>query len=159
MQTDTKPLIKPRTGLLSLVLALVLAGITSCSINLVPSYDKEITSEVHTLMKDIDVFYLIMQEMPNDERHYDAFVEKYISIEADLHALYLRNKVRPLNEESTENCLIALEKWRKYKARHKERDSLSDANIELQNMYMHDLLYCILTAEEAKKGDTKTSDD
>jgi len=136
----------------------MLAGITSCTVSLVPSYDKEITGEVNKLMKEIDVFYLTMKEMPPDERNYDFFVEKYISIEADLHTMYLRNKVRPLNEESTENCLIALEKWRKYKARHKERDSLSDANIEMQNEYMHDFLYYVLAAEQAKKED-KSSDD
>jgi uncharacterized membrane protein YraQ (UPF0718 family) len=159
MQTVTAYLFKPRIGLLSLFLGLVMAGITSCTVSLVPSYDKEINSEVNKLMKEIDIFYLSMQEMPQDDRNYDTFVGKYISIEADLHALYLRNKVRPLNEESTENCLIALEKWRKYKVRHKERDSLSDANIELQNMYMHDLLYYVLAAEQAKKEDTKTNED
>jgi hypothetical protein len=158
MRTITKSMIKPRFGLLSLFLGLMLAGITSCTVSLVPSYDKEITGEVNKLMKEIDVFYLTMKEMPPEERNYDFFVEKYISIEADLHTMYLRNKVRPLNEESTENCLIALEKWRKYKARHKERDSLSDANIEMQNEYMHDFLYYVLAAEQAKKED-KSSDD
>jgi hypothetical protein len=158
MRTITKSMFKPRFGLLSLFLGLMLAGITSCTVSLVPSYDKEITGEVNKLMKEIDVFYLTMKEMPPEERNYDFFVEKYISIEADLHTMYLRNKVRPLNEESTENCLIALEKWRKYKARHKERDSLSDANIEMQNEYMHDFLYYVLAAEQAKKED-KSSDD
>lgn len=159
MNISHKSLFKPRAVLLSLFLGLILAGITSCSVSLVPSYDKEITGEVNKLMKEIDIFYLSMQEMPPDERNYDLFVEKYIMIEADLHTMYLRNKVRPLNEESTENCLIALEKWRKYKARHKERNSLSDANIELQNMYMHDLLYYVLAAEQAKKEDAKSKDD
>jgi hypothetical protein len=53
MRTITKTMFKPRFGLLSLFLGLMLAGITSCTVSLVPSYDKEITGEVNKLMKEI----------------------------------------------------------------------------------------------------------
>jgi hypothetical protein len=133
------------------------AGLNSCSVHFVPSYEKDISDEVTHLMKKIDVFYLRMNEMDVEERGYDQFVDEYIQIEAELKSLYFKNKVRPLNEESTENCLIALQQWQKYKARHKARDSLSSANIELQNTYMHDVLYYILVAEEAKKDELNQS--
>ncbi len=141
----------------SLLVTFAVAGLQSCSVNFVPPYDKTLSDQVTQLMKEIDVFYLEMQEYNEDERNYERFIEDYIQIEAELKSLYFKNKVRPLNEESTENCLIALQQWQKYKARHKARDSLSTANIELQNTYMHDVLYYILVAEEAKKDELNQS--
>ncbi|MFW5766969.1 MAG: hypothetical protein ACOCXO_01250 [Bacteroidota bacterium] len=142
-----------------LLLALFLGIFTSCSVQFVSDYKKEISDEVTSLMKDIDLFYLRLMEMPVEEREYDACVSYYVDIQADLHSLYYKNKVRPLNEESTENCLIALEKWKKYKNRHKTDNTLSNANIELQNQYMQDMLYYILVAEEAKKDESKDKTD
>ncbi|MFO7879774.1 MAG: hypothetical protein ACQES0_10225 [Bacteroidota bacterium] len=142
-----------------ILLALFLGISTSCSVQFVPDYEKEISDEVTSLMKDINLFYLRLMETPEKERDYDPCVEYYIDIQADLHSLYYKNKVRPLNEESTENCLIALEKWKKYKNRHKNDNTLSNANIELQNQYMQDMLYYILVAEEAKKDKSKDKTD
>ena len=88
----------------------------------------------------------------NNEREYSKFVNDYIDIEVELNSLLNKNRIRPLNKESTRNCEIVIETWLKYKDRHKEQNKISDADIELNRDYFRDLFVVILTGEEAKKN-------
>ena len=46
------------------------------------------------------MFYGNISELSETEKEYNNFSKEYIDIESDIHSLVIRNKMRPLNEES-----------------------------------------------------------
>ena len=124
--------------LLNILLAASLGG---CAIRLVADYDATIAEEVIRVSKEVDIFYGKLLETEYEERSYEKLKEKYIEIEADIRALVVQNKARPLNEESISIAEATLEKWIKYKEKHKEnwkKYSLPDGDrnkIEASNIY------------------------
>ena len=68
------------------------------------------------------------------------------------YSLYSKNKVRPLNENSTRICEIAIKFWDEYKNHHIHDDiQTTNANIILRQLYMRDIFFAMNVAEEAKK--------
>ena len=120
----------------------------SCRVTYLPSYDAEISEKIYEVARQVDRFYLLMQE--NSERNYRFYAEEYINIEAELNSLYLRNKVRPLNENSTRICEITLQLWQKYKDEHKTDKTVSDGLIKLNRKTFSDLFYAMQVAEKGK---------
>ncbi len=140
-------------GLFSIFLILLLIS-SGCRITLVPDYDDSVAQQIIETAKRVDKFYLNMLETTTDsngERAYNKFADTYVDIEVELVSLLNINKVRPLNENSTRICEIALEIWTKYKNEHKEDDTLSDEDISGNRDYLNDLFYSMLVAEEGKK--------
>jgi hypothetical protein len=133
-----------------IIIFLILPG---CRITLLPSYDETITQEIIQLAKQIDGFYLEMLETTNNDdggRAYNKFMKRYIELEVELTSILNKNKIRPLNENSTRICEITLELWIKYKEEHKEDDEITDGLIKLSRLTFSDLFYAMLVAEKAK---------
>ena len=104
-----------------LILALFIMMLSQgCSIKLVADYDANIAHEIINVSKQVDKFYGELLETPYPERSYDDFKEQYITIEVNIRALVLQNKARPLNDESISIAETTLEKWLKYKDKHKD---------------------------------------
>ena len=125
----------------------------SCRITLVPNYDEAIAHQIEEIAKSVDKFYLEMLETTsnnNNERSFNNFAESYVEIEVELNSLLNKNKVRPLNDNSTRICEITLELWIKYKDEHKNDNTLSDGLIKLNRKTFSDLFYAMQVAEEAK---------
>ena len=125
----------------------------SCRLTLVPSYDEVIEQQIEVLAKDVDRFYLNMLETTsneNDGRAFELFANSYVDIEVELNSMLNKNKVRPLNENSTRICEITLELWIKYKNEHKTDNNLSDGVIKLNRQTFGDLFYAMQVAEAAK---------
>lgn len=137
-------------------LIVMLAGLYSaCRVTMVAPYDEKIAQQIGLISKKIDKLYLTMLEIPDDNpstRAYALFTEKYIDIEVDLNALLLQNRLRPLNKESTRNSEIALETWMKYKEKHKEDNTISDFDIDLNRDFFRDLFMVLLVGEEVRKN-------
>lgn len=137
------------------IMALIsLTAIYSCRVTLVPPYDAVIMEQIDETSKAVDKFYLIMLETTSNtggERSYELFAEDYVNIEVELNSLLNKNKVRPLNENSTRICEITLQLWQKYKMEHKEDNSLPDGMIELNRQTFSDLFYAMQVAEKAKE--------
>lgn len=123
----------------------------SCKVQLVANYDAELSNEINTTAKKIDNFYLSMQEIPAANRQYANFSNSYVDIEVDLNSLVTKNRVRPLNTESTRIAEITLQLWEKYKTEHKTDNTLSDGLIRLNKKTFSDMFYAMQVAEEGKR--------
>jgi hypothetical protein len=120
----------------------------------VPDYDAAISAQIDNTAKEVDKFYLTMLETTkaeNEGRAFDKFSENYISIEVELNSLLAKNKIRPLNQNSTRICEITIQLWLKYKDEHKKDNTLSDGLIRLNQMTFKDLFYAMQVAEKGKE--------
>lgn len=147
-------------NILLLSVFIMLLSIIGCRVTLLPPYDEQLADQIGSTAKEVDLFYLNIAETTENEggqRAYSNFAAQYAGIEAELNSLLYKNKVRPLNENSTRICEITLELWKKYKIEHKEDDEISDGVIELNRMTFNDLFYAMRVAEQAKDMITKYS--
>lgn len=131
----------------------VLCLFSACRVTFIPDYDRDIAEQIETTSKQVDKFYLKMLETTknNGGRVYEKFAEDYVDVEVELNSLLNKNKIRPLNENSTRICEITLELWVKYKEEHKTDDALSDGLIKLNRKTFSDLFYAMQVAEKAKE--------
>lgn len=145
----------PKIYLLLYVTILLAVFQVACRVTFVAPYDASVSQQIEEISRKVDRFYLTMLETTRNEeeqRAYDKFVNDYVDIEVDLNSLLNKNRIRPLNKESTRNCEIAVETWTKYKTKHKEDNGISDIDIELNRDFLRDLFVVIQTGEEAKKN-------
>lgn len=74
-----------------------------------------------------------------------------MNIEVELNSLLSKNRIRPLNENSTRIYEITIQLWMKYKAEHKKDNTLSDGLIKLNQETFSDLFYAMQVAEKGKE--------
>jgi len=125
----------------------------SCKVTLVPNYDIGIASQIDSTLRMVDKFYLTMLETTKNEsgqRAYQNFVQGYVNIEVELQSLIDKNTIRPLNSDSKKISENTLAQWVKYRDKHKQDNQISDANITLNRIYMHDQLVTMQTGEVFK---------
>jgi hypothetical protein len=148
MKTLTK-----NTSKSSLLLIVSLIFLLSCRVTLLPEYNAELSKNIENTAKLVDKFYLSMYEttsVENNGRSYDKFAGQYVEIEVEIKSLLNRNKIRPLNENSTRISEITLELWQKYKEEHKTDNTLSNGLIQLNMKTFADLFFAMQVAEEGK---------
>ncbi len=136
------------------VILLSTIALNSCRVTLLPSYDAGISEQIENTSKTVDKFYLTMLETTSPENEGRAFIKftrEYIDIEVELNSLLTKNKIRPLNENSTRICEITLQLWIKYKEEHKTDNTLSDGLIKLNRKTFSDLFFAMQVAEEGKR--------
>jgi hypothetical protein len=134
-------------------LAIVLLGLAlgGCAVKLVADYDPTTFDETLSLGKKVDRFYGDLLETPAGARQYKKYADKYVEIETDLRSLYIRNKARPLNDESTQISDIILKLWVKYKSNHAQKDAYPDGIAKLDRARFTRLFIAAANAEAAKK--------
>lgn len=140
--------------LTAFVFVFSIAAFNSCRVVLLPSYDATISEQIDNTAKTIDRFYLSMLETTNaenDGRAFNKFAEKYVEIEVELNSLLNKNKIRPLNKNSTRICEITHQLWVKYKEEHKAKNTLKDGLILLNRKKFSDLFYAMRVADEGIK--------
>ena len=145
-------------GIAALFAALVSLWLAACSIQLVADYDSATYEEILRVAKKVDHFYGTLLEAPEKDRPYAKYSEKYVEIETDLRALYMRNRSRPLNQESTEISRIILGLWVKYKDAHQKRDAYSSGIAKLDRGRFQRLFGSAADAEAAKKLEAEDRD-
>ena len=139
--------------LLSVVILSLLA-LNACKVTFIPGYDAKIAEQIENTSKAVDKFYLSMLDTTSAEkggRAFTKFSEQYVNIEVELNSLLNKNRIRPLNENSTRICEITIQLWMKYKAEHKKDNSLSDGLIKLNQKTFSDLFYAMQVAEKGKE--------
>lgn len=95
----------------------------SCRVTFLPAYDAGISEQIDQVSKAVDKLYLSMLETTASEnggRTFEKFAAQYVDIEVEMNSLLNKNKIRPLNENSTRICEITLQLWIKYKQEHKK---------------------------------------
>lgn len=137
-----------RTFLCFLVLLSIMSA--GCSLQLVAPFDARTQEQIFNDARLVDQFYSELQDTPEDRRIYSAFGSKYREIEAELRSLVLRNKVRKLNEDSTEISQKIVDQWVKCKERHRKQDAYKEAVAELDRDRFRRLFEYAARAEGAK---------
>lgn len=135
--------------------ALALAG---CNVKLVDDYDAKTYEEIIRIAKEVDLFYGKLLEQDEAQRSYRTYADQYLQLEAELRSLYIRNKSRPLNNESTQISDSILTLWIKYKTHHKEKDGYSSGNAKLDRKRFTRMFTAAASAESAKNGSADQSD-
>ena len=133
--------------LVYLMLLLLMPG---CSLQLVAPYDARTEEHILQDARMVDHFYAELQDVPEAKRYYVLFGPKYREIEAELRSLVLRNKVRRLNEDSTQISLKILDEWVKYKERHRKLDGYKEAVAQLDRDRFRRMFEYAARAEGAK---------
>jgi hypothetical protein len=131
-------------------LLILLSLLPGCSLQLIAPYDAR--TEEHILLdaRQVDHFYSELQDIPEAKRYYVLFGPKYREIEAELRSLVLRNKVRRLNEDSTQISQKILDQWVKCKERHRKLDAYKEAVAELDRDRFRRMFEYAARAEDAK---------
>ncbi len=127
----------------------VLLFLQGCSI--IAPYDEKTEEAIFNASKLVDQFYGTLQETDADQRKYQKFSERYVLIESELNSLVLRNAVRAMNEDSTDIAERILKLWKKYKERHKKKDSYSTGMARLDRKRFMRMFSYAVRAEGAKK--------
>ena len=136
-----------------IAIILSMAAIHACRVQFIPAYDAKISEQIDVAAKAVDKFYLGMlgtTTAENGGRAFNKFSEQYVNVEVELNSLLSKNKIRPLNENSTRICEITIQLWQKYKQEHKDDNTLSDGLIKLNNKTFNDLFYAMQVAEKGK---------
>jgi hypothetical protein len=106
-----------------LLLLFLLVLLSSCAVKWIADYRKDIEAEIVVAAQKVDLYYAdliaVTEEGSAPAFSHDsvrnAFSKRVRQIDSHLYGIYLKNKARPLNDESTQiagNILNAL--WRKY---------------------------------------------
>ena len=143
-------------GLFFIVLTIfILAG---CSVKFVADYDSKTYEEILRVGKDIDKFYGALLEQDNKDRSYKKYSDQYVALESELRSLFIRNKSRPLNDESTQISESILKLWIKYKNKHKDKATYTTGNAKLDRNRFVRLFISAASAEAAKSLDPDDAD-
>jgi len=133
------------------LLTITLLFISGCTVQFVAEYDESIKNEIIRISNEIDKFYAILLETEQTERTYENFKEEYLTIEVDLRTLLTRNKIRPLNDESTKQTEIALELWLDDKEQHKANENVSNFIINQHRNQFQRLFIAMAIGEKVKE--------
>jgi hypothetical protein len=145
--------LSPKKSLFPVVI-LMLLTLYACKVTLLPGYDANISDQIVSNSKAVDKFYLSMLDNTSAEnggRAFAKFSDQYVNIEVELNSLLSKNRIRPLNENSTRICEITVQLWMKYKEEHKKDNTLSDGLIKLNRKTFSDLFYAMQVAEKGKE--------
>ncbi len=124
---------------------------SGCSrVSLVADYDSNTYEEIIRIGKSVDRFYGELLEQDESERAYETYSATYVEIETDIRSLYVRNKSRPLNPESTKISNSMLGLWVKYKQRHKDTGTYKTGNAKLDRNRFIRLFIAAASAEDVK---------
>lgn len=133
------------------ILVLIVYTISGCRVQYVADYDDNIRNDIISIAEEIDMFYTLLLETPEADRTYESFKEDYLDIEVSLRSLLMKNKIRPLNEESTRQTEIALELWLEDKEAHKEDDTVSDFIINQHRSQFQRIFIAMAIGESVKE--------
>jgi hypothetical protein len=131
-------------------LVTLLLFLIGCKVTYVPDYDASIESEIVETAKANDKIYIELLDADPDKRGYKNFESEYITVEADINSIELKNEVRKSNSDMLDiinNHLLP--KFIQYKTEHKNATNpLSNAEIEDYQMYIRGYWKALLLAEQ-----------
>lgn len=135
----------------SFFVILISLCLASCaSVQYTAKYDAQVRDDSVILAKRIDLFWGQLLDLPQEKRLFSHFQSQYTEIEVELRNLVMRNKIRPLNDESTEQGKITLDLWLQDRAQHKKDNKFSDFIAERHRLQFQRLFIAIITGEDNK---------
>ncbi len=134
-----------------LVPALLLAlAVSGCSTKFIADYDPGAVDAIISAARTVDLFYGRLMEADEDQRPYHRYIDDWVTAEAELKGLALRNKIRSVNAESARIAEDILGFWLKYKKSHKKRNEYKQSLAEIHRERFAKLFFAMGKAEEAK---------
>jgi hypothetical protein len=124
---------------------------SGCTYKLVADYNSGLSEETIMVAKKVDYFYANLLNTPDSLRTFDRSSQAYTEIEVDIKSILMRNKIRPLNEESVKIIENTDSLWQKYKTRHKDENTYKDSLLELHRERFARMFMAMFNAEESKK--------
>ncbi|HET9825336.1 MAG TPA: hypothetical protein VFP87_08380 [Chitinophagaceae bacterium] len=137
---------------LSLLLAtLVWIAFSNCKVTLVPPYDAAIEEQIVNTAKMNDRLYLEMQDQQVSDRAYTKYASKYLDIESEINSLLLKNEARRQSHDLVviTNNLKTL--FVQFKEKHKQDNTISNADIKLNQVQIAAAWKALLIAERGLK--------
>lgn len=119
------------------------------------AYDAASKADIVEVAKRVDLFWITLQDIPEDARTYTMFQGQYHVIENDLRALVMRNEIRPFNQTSTYQAQMALALWMAEKAAHKDTNNLADGRAQKRQKEFHELFLAMAKGEDVKRSDAE----
>ncbi len=113
-------ILRHRFGFIVFSCIFMLTQLSGCTIRVVSHNDTNTAKQIILVYKVVDKFYGELLETKYKNRSYDKLKDKYLTIEVDIRALIIENKARPLNDAIISISETILNKWIKYKEKHKE---------------------------------------
>lgn len=124
--------------------------ISSCKVQYVADYNERVEEEILKVYEDIERFYLRMSLVSENERTFNKFEADYLNIEISLQTLFLRNKIRPLNDESIKQTENIITLWNKVKEEHKNEDKVKSYILQKHRGHFQRMFIAMLIGEEKK---------
>ena len=121
-----------------------------CATQLVATYDENILNDVYDIAKEVDLFFRILLDTPEEERNYDKFKEDYLRIETDFKFLLLRNQMREYNDETIEQIEKTMKLWTEDRENHKSDNTFIDLIAESRQEQYYETFMAIAKGEKAK---------
>lgn len=120
-----------RRSVLPMVCCALILACAGCAVKLIADRDSTTEEHIFASAERVDLFYARLLDIAEDARPYAAFSTDYLTIEAHLRTLLLRNQVRQLNADSTKIAETIVNFWVKYKDMHKEQDTYTTGTARL----------------------------
>jgi hypothetical protein len=134
-----------------LLFLLLLMGVFGCRVTWVPAYDAGLEEQITKTAKLNDALYLLMMEDQEADRKYKAYAAKYIDIELEINSIFLKTQARDHNKD----LLVLVQNLQKlftqFKIDHKTKGTLSNADIQLNQVQIKAMWTPLLISEKALK--------
>lgn len=130
--------------------ALLLALFTACALQIAPDYDTATANQIVATAKVVDKFYADLNQAPDSDRPYSKYAPEYGTVEVEIRALVLRNKMRALNEDSSTVADTLLTLWQKVESTHKTKDAYPTVLANIDQERIDGLLQAMGTTEGNK---------
>ena len=119
------------TGRVLTALLVLLYTMSGCKVQLVPEYSETLETKVISSAMMSQKLYLEMLEVPESERNYGTFGPKYLEIQTEISSIELEVEGLRANSEFLNMVQNLDQTIEKYKAEHKRKGTLKDAEIEV----------------------------
>ncbi|HSD05793.1 hypothetical protein [Flavobacterium sp.] len=141
-----------RTKILALTSVFFILFNSCISVRLVPDYSEALENQIVATQKQNEKLYLELLEQPVDKRTYSSFSNKYLEVESDINSILFQYQTREKSEDFVKMAKLLKDNFNQYKKEHKDKKTLTDAEISLYIAYINGFWQPLLTAERALKN-------
>lgn len=132
-----------------LSVSILVLSLFSCKVTLVPAYDASFEEQVTKTAKLNDQLYLEIQESSN--RSYSAFSARYVAVQTEISSIVMKTMAMDHNTDMLKIAQNLETLFKQFKDDHKTNDTVSDADIKLNQAQIRGVWVPLLVAVRALK--------
>lgn len=132
--------------------AIILMGVllSACSMQFISDYDEASIQDMRSVARMVDTFYVMLAEVPVEQRQYQNSAFEYSRIKVELNALKLSQEVRPMNELTARQVQIAIDLWQQDIDAHKAKNGISNFILNKHRKQFNRLFRSMILGEQSK---------